>query len=113
MSNIKKIPCRVCGKLFEPCAYCQKNSDVFRWRNFACSIDCASKYVAEATAYRESKHKEETPVVQTEIETENIVSEKQPTEVENEVEAVDEQTEEVVAETVEEFQPYKKKKNRN
>ena len=23
----KKIPCRVCGKLFEPCAYCKSHGD--------------------------------------------------------------------------------------
>ena len=54
MSDKKKIPCRVCGKLFEPCAYCQEHADVFRWRNFACSIKCAKKYVTDAMAYRES-----------------------------------------------------------
>lgn len=54
MSIKEKIPCRVCGKLFEPCAYCKANSDVFRWRNFACSKECATKYIEEAIAYRES-----------------------------------------------------------
>ena len=52
--NKKKIPCRVCGKLFEPCAYCQLHADVFRWRNFACSRECAAKYIDETIAYRES-----------------------------------------------------------
>lgn len=62
MSNKKKIPCRVCGKLFTPCSYCETHSDVFRWRNFACSIECAKKYINKAIAYRESsKHlKEQT-----------------------------------------------------
>lgn len=50
----QKIPCRVCGKLFEPCAYCKAHEDVFRWRNFACSRECAAKYIADTTAYRES-----------------------------------------------------------
>ena len=44
MAEKKKIPCRVCGKLFEPCAYCQSHADVFRWRNFACSRECASRH---------------------------------------------------------------------
>lgn len=52
--NKKKIPCRVCGKLFEPCAYCQSHVDVFRWRNFACSRECAAKYIDDTIAYRES-----------------------------------------------------------
>ena len=54
MSEKKKIPCRVCGKLFEPCATCQSDNSMFRWRNFACSIECAQKYISETIAYRES-----------------------------------------------------------
>lgn len=52
MSNKKMIPCRVCGKLFEPCATCQAHNDMFRWRNFACSRECAEKYISETIAYR-------------------------------------------------------------
>lgn len=64
MSETKKIPCRVCGKLFTPCAYCQTHADVFRWRNFACSIECAQKYVADTLEYRTtSKNKDSKPVV--------------------------------------------------
>ena len=62
----KTIPCRVCGKQFEPCAYCQKNGDIFRWRNFACSLECAKKYVAEAVEYRNKKveiNEEVQPIV--------------------------------------------------
>lgn len=55
MSEKKKIPCRQCGKLFVPCAYCQSHADVFRWRNFACSIECAKKYITSAVEYRESQ----------------------------------------------------------
>lgn len=56
MSQVKKIPCRVCGKMYEPCAYCQAHADVFRWRNFACSIKCAKKYITDTVAYR--KHQD-------------------------------------------------------
>ena len=60
MSGKKKIPCRVCGKLFPPCTYCQSHSDIFMWRNFACSIECAQKYINDTIAYRESlKEKKE------------------------------------------------------
>ncbi len=52
MSKKKKIPCRVCGKLFTPCSYCQSNTGEFRWRNFACSIKCAKKYIDDTVAYR-------------------------------------------------------------
>ena len=73
----KKIPCRVCGKLFTPCAYCQAHEDVFRWRNFACSRECALKYINDTIAYRESlknKDKENIEIKETEINEE--VSEK-------------------------------------
>lgn len=52
------IPCRVCDKLFEPCSYCQSHEDVFRWRNFACSRECAKKYINETIAYRNSLKKD-------------------------------------------------------
>lgn len=65
MTNKKMTPCRVCGKMFEPCSYCQSNADVFRWRNFACSLECAKKYIDEATAYRQEQRKK----------IENIISE--------------------------------------
>lgn len=56
---VKLIPCRVCGKMFKPCFYCQEHSDIFRWRNFACSLECAKKYINETIEYRETqKHKE-------------------------------------------------------
>lgn len=54
MSNKKMIPCRICGKLFEPCVICQAHNDMFRWRNFACSRECAEKYISETIAYRNS-----------------------------------------------------------
>ena len=54
MANKKMIPCRVCGNLFEPCATCQAHNDMFRWRNFACSRECAEKYITETIAYRNS-----------------------------------------------------------
>ena len=55
MAEVKKIKCRVCGKLYKPCSYCQSHSDIFRWRNFACSRECANKYINEAMAYRKDK----------------------------------------------------------
>ena len=69
MEEKKKIPCRVCGKLFEPCAYCQSHADVFRWRNFACSRECATKYINDTIAYRESLKNKETGTVENKVET--------------------------------------------
>lgn len=69
MANKKMIPCRVCGKLFEPCSTCQKHNDMFRWRNFACSRECAEKYIAETIAYRNSSKEDNSSSV-----AENVVT---------------------------------------
>ena len=84
MSNTKKIACRVCGSLFEPCAYCQAHADVFRWRNFACSIKCATKYINDTIAYRESLHNSKQdalvePVVPIEVDSQEQVLESEVT----------------------------------
>lgn len=72
MAENKKIPCRVCGKLFVPCAYCQSHADTFRWRNFACSKECATKYINDTIAYRESLKNKDNEV----SEKVKVVSEK-------------------------------------
>jgi hypothetical protein len=78
MTEKKKIPCRVCGKLFEPCSYCQSHSDTFRWRNFACSLDCAKKYINEALSYRERQkaNLSVNPDIKNEVKTDdNVINE--------------------------------------
>lgn len=82
MVNKKMIPCRVCGKLFEPCSTCQKHNDMFRWRNFACSRECAEKYIAETIAYRNSSKEDNSSSV-----AENVVT------VESNIEKVDNKVE--------------------
>lgn len=73
MSEKKKISCRVCGKLFESCSYCQSHADIFRWRNFACSRECAAKYINDTITYRESrKHSKENTSEPIETEKSNI-----------------------------------------
>jgi len=70
----QKIPCRVCGKLFEPCAYCKAHEDVFRWRNFACSRECAAKYIEDTTAYRESLQAARNKGLKPSSETKDIIN---------------------------------------
>lgn len=75
MTKQKMIPCRVCGKLFKPCGYCQSHSGTFRWRNFACSRECAGKYIGETITYREAIKNEKSntvKVVETVIEDVSI-----------------------------------------
>lgn len=73
MAKQKQIHCRVCGKLFTPCAYCVSHADTFRWRNFACSIECAKKYIKEALDYRESQKHTATPGKETTVEVLDIL----------------------------------------
>lgn len=75
MVKIKKIPCRVCKKPFKPCGYCQSHSDVFRWRNFACSIKCAQKYIADTISYRDTQNGNNVSV-EFPVKEENIEKEK-------------------------------------
>lgn len=84
MSNKKMIPCRVCGKLFEPCATCQAHNDIFRWRNFACSRECAEKYISETIAYRNSlKQSRNGNSIESVSETSNIVENNNTTKKKN------------------------------
>ena len=72
MSKKTLIPCRVCKKPFEPCAYCQSHADVFRWRNFACSKECATKYINDTITYRESMKRKDNKMAEKVKETENV-----------------------------------------
>jgi len=72
MAEKKKIPCRVCGKLFVPCADCESHSDIFRWRSFACSRKCATKYLNDTITYRESLKNKQTENKKNENQSVNI-----------------------------------------
>lgn len=37
-------PCKVCGKLYTPCADCENDKSAFHWRTVACSPECGKKY---------------------------------------------------------------------
>ena len=77
MAEVKKIPCRICGKSFKPCGYCQSHLGVFRWRNFACSIECAQKYISDTTTYREAQHKNKNVIPATLPNKEEVTIEKE------------------------------------
>lgn len=93
MAEKKKIPCRVCGKLFEPCSYCQSHADVFRWRNFACSRECALKYIDDTIAYRESQKQMKNVSMKRPATTRNKINKKNSIDiVENTVESQNKET---------------------
>lgn len=66
-SKIQK-PCRICGKMFTPCADCENDKTMFRWKRFTCSLDCAKKYFAKIDESRKSQIEAEI------IQNDNIVS---------------------------------------
>lgn len=55
MSLVKK-PCRICGKLYTPCSYCEHENTAFHWRAVACSRECAAEYFRRVTAARDKKN---------------------------------------------------------
>ena len=59
MSGKVKKPCRVCGKLFTPCVYCERDRTAFHWRTIACSEKCAKEYFRRVMEARENKKKEQ------------------------------------------------------
>lgn len=69
-------PCRVCGKLFTPCADCENDKTMFRWKRIACSQKCAKEYFAKVEASRQPKAESADlqPVITDDLETTDIVS---------------------------------------
>lgn len=55
MTNRIQKPCKNCGKMFTPCADCESNKTMFRWRRFACSSTCAKEYFAKIEASRQKR----------------------------------------------------------
>ena len=50
MAKGNLLTCRVCGKRYKGCKSCEANQGVFHWRNFACSEECARKYINDTIA---------------------------------------------------------------
>ena len=49
MPKVMKI-CKACGKQYEACQ--TPNPGIFRWRDVACSIECAEKYIHDVEVAR-------------------------------------------------------------
>lgn len=68
MANKVQKPCRICGKMFTPCADCENDKTMFRWKKVACSPKCAKEYFAKI---EESRHKTKTMTLQP-VDTEKV-----------------------------------------
>ena len=67
MAKVQK-PCKTCGKMFTPCADCERDKSMFHWRTVACSLECATAYFAKVEEARNH-------IINTEIKNEEIKSE--------------------------------------
>lgn len=60
MANKVQKPCRICGKMFTPCADCENDKTMFRWKRVACSPECAKEYFSRIEESRNQKIISET-----------------------------------------------------
>lgn len=68
-------PCRICGKMYTPCADCENDKSAFHWRTIACSMKCAMEYFEKIEESRKPNGDNiEVSVIQpiTEIENEEV-----------------------------------------
>lgn len=56
--------CKVCGRMYTPCADCESDKTAFHWRTVACSRECGKKYFEMVLNARKQK----TESVDSEIE---------------------------------------------
>ena len=61
--------CKACGKQYEACH--TPNPGVFRWRDIACSYECAMKYIHDVQVARGEIVEEKPTSVETEVVAEN------------------------------------------
>ncbi len=54
MADKVQKPCKICGRMFTPCADCADDRSMFRWKRVACSRECARAYFAKIEASRPS-----------------------------------------------------------
>ncbi len=52
MTDKVQKPCKICGRMFTPCADCADGRSMFRWKRVACSRECAKIYFARIEASR-------------------------------------------------------------
>ena len=52
MAKTKKI-CRICGKEYTPCNYCENDQMAFHYRAICCSRNCAQVYLARVLGARQ------------------------------------------------------------
>lgn len=69
MANKVQKPCKICGKMFIPCADCENDKTMFRWKRVACSPECAKEYFAKI---EESRHPKVEPEISQAIHNDSL-----------------------------------------
>lgn len=82
MAKIKKS-CRICGKEYTPCSYCENDKMAFHYRTICCSRECAQIYLARVLEARQKSAKTNSTIK----EDINVVIEQTSTVQENPVES--------------------------
>ena len=52
LAKVKK-KCRICGKEYTPCSYCENDKMAFHYRTICCSRKCAEVYLARVLEARQ------------------------------------------------------------
>lgn len=73
MVKVKKI-CRICGKEYTPCSYCENDKMAFHYRTICCSRECAYIYLDRVLEARGQKAVHDSDQRQTVITTESTDS---------------------------------------
>ena len=55
-------PCKVCGQMYTPGAYCESEKTAFHWRTVACSKECGYEYLRMVMDARNPK-----PIVEVKV----------------------------------------------
>lgn len=66
MAKVKKI-CRICGKEYTPCSYCENDKMAFHYRTICCSRACAQIYLARVLEAREKLKEAPTEAPQVDV----------------------------------------------
>lgn len=56
MTKVKKN-CRICGKEYTPCSYCENDQMAFHYRTICCSRKCAEVYLSRVLEARQKPDK--------------------------------------------------------
>ena len=59
LTKVKKT-CRICGKEYTPCSYCESDQMAFHYRTICCSADCARIYLAKVLDARKQSDNNKT-----------------------------------------------------